>query len=165
MNLLVALGISIGVLAGAWVYVGLLPAIALPVWVGFISWACFYALGGKKEGLVKAICSNLSGVLWGYIIVLIYSLSGANLLVLALAVAVGCFIMCIQANIKLLSFIPGAFAGTASYFSVVFYYGAAKVTGRYNWLDTAICLIAGALLAFLSQYIGVAMSNAGKMAE
>lgn len=165
MNLLVALGISIGVLAGAWVYVGLLPAIALPVWVGVISWACFYALGGKKEGLVKTLCSNLSGLLWGYLIVLAFSLSGSNMIVLAVAVAVGCFIMCVQANIKALSFIPGAFAGTASYFSVVFYYGAAKVTGRFNWLDTAICLIVGALLAFLSQYIGVAMSNAGKKAE
>ncbi len=165
MNLLVALGISIGVLAGAWVYVGLLPAIALPVWVGVISWACFYALGGKKEGLLKTICSNLSGLLWGYFIVLIFGLSGSSTIVLAIAVAVGCFIMCIQANIKVLSFIPGAFAGTASYFSVVFYYGAAKVTGRFNWLDTAICLIVGALLAFLSQYIGVAMSNAGKKAE
>ena len=46
MKLLTALGISIGVLAGAWVYIGLLPAVALPVWVGVISWACFYAVGG-----------------------------------------------------------------------------------------------------------------------
>jgi len=165
MNLLVALGISIGVLAGAWVYVGLLPAIALPVWVGVISWACFYAVGGKKEGLLKTVCSNLSGLLWGYFIVLIFGLSGSSVLVLAIAVAVGCFIMCIQANIKVLSFIPGAFAGTAAYFSVVFYYGAAKVTGRFNWLDTAICLIIGALLAFLSEYVGTALSKAGKKAE
>ena len=162
MKLLVALGISIGVLAGAWVYVGLLPAIALPVWVGVIAWACFYAAGGKKEGLFKTICSNLSGLLWGYLIVLIFSRSGANTAVLAVAVAVGCFIMCIQANIKILSFIPGAFAGTASYFSVVFYYGAAKITGRFDWLDTAICLVIGALLALLSEYIGIAMSKTGK---
>lgn len=162
MSLLVALGISIGILAGAWVYVGLLPAIALPVWVGVISWACFYAVGGKKEGLLKALCSNLSGLLWGFLIVLIYSKLGGSLLVLACAVAVGCFIMCVQANIKVLSFIPGAFAGTASYFSVVFYYGAAKVTGRYTWLDTAICLVIGALLAFLSEKIGVALSSIGK---
>jgi len=165
MSLLVALGISIGVLAGAWVYIGLLPAIALPVWVGVISWACFYALGGKKEGLVKTICSNLSGLLWGYLIVLIYSSTGASLAILAIAVAVGCFIMCIQANIKVLSFIPGAFAGTASYFSVVFYYGAAKVTGRFTWLDTAICLIVGALLALLSETFGTALTKIGKKAE
>jgi hypothetical protein len=162
MNLLVALGISIGVLAGTWVYIGLLPAIALPVWVGVISWACFYAVGGKKEGLLKTLCSNLSGLLWGFLIVLIYSKLGGSLLVLSVAVAVGCFIMCVQANIKVLSFIPGAFAATASYFSVVFYYGAAKITGRYDWLDTAICLVAGALLAFLSEAIGTALSNIGK---
>lgn len=162
MDLLVALGISIGILAGAWVYVGLLPAIALPVWVGVISWASFYAVGGKKEGLLKTLCSNLSGLLWGFLIVLVYSKLGGSLIVLTLAVAVGCFIMCVLAKIKILSFIPGAFAGTASYFSVVFYYGAAKVAGRYDWLDTAICLIVGALLAFLSQVIGTALSNIGK---
>lgn len=162
MSLLVALGISIGVLAGAWVYVGLLPAIALPVWVGVIAWACFYAAGGKKEGLVKTLFSNLSGLLWGFLIVLVYSHLGGSLAILASAVAIGCFIMCVQANIKALSFIPGAFAGTASYFSVVFYYGAAKITGRYTWLDTAICLIVGVLLAFLSEVIGTALSNIGK---
>lgn len=162
MDLLVALGISIGILAGAWVYVGLLPAMVLPVWVGVISWACFYATGGKKEGLLKTLCANLSGLLWGLLIVLIYSKLGGSLTVLAIAVAVGCFLMCVQAKMKVLSFIPGAFAGTASYFSVVFYYGAAKVTGRHDWLDTAICLIVGALLAFLSQGIGTALSNIGK---
>jgi len=87
------------------------------------------------------------------------------LAILAIAVAVGCFIMCIQANIKVLSFIPGAFAGTASYFSVVFYYGAAKVTGRFTWLDTAICLIVGALLALLSETFGTALTKIGKKAE
>ena len=162
MDLLVALGISIGILAGGWVYIGLLPTIALPVWVGVIAWACFYAVGGKKEGLLKTLCSNLSGLLWGFLIVLVYSKLGGSLIILAVAVAVGCFIMCIQAKISILSFIPGAFAATASYFSVVFYYGAAKVTGRYDWLDTAICLIAGALLAFISQVIGIALSNIGK---
>lgn len=162
MDLLVALGISIGILAGTWVYVGLLPAIALPVWVGVISWACFYAVGGKKEGLLKTLCSNLSGLLWGFLIVTVYGKLGGSLIVLAVAVAVGCFIMCVMAKINIFSFIPGAFAGTASYFSVVFYYGAAKVTGRFDWLDTAICLIAGAILALLSQAIGTALSNIGK---
>ena len=149
MNLLIALGLSIGILAGAWVQVG--SALGLPVWIGVISWACFYAVGGKKEGLLKTITSNLSGVLWGFVIVLILKALGTFPIALGLAIAIGCFIMVIQANIKVLSFIPGAFAGTAAYFG-----------SNYDWKNTAICLVIGALLAFLSQIIGTALSNIGK---
>ena len=153
MNLLVALGLSIGILAGIWAQVSILPAIALPTFVGVISWACFYAVGGKKEGLLKTVTCNLSGVLWGFVVVLIFkalagALPGAAL---GIAVAIGCFIMVIQANIKILSFIPGTFAGAAAFFGT-----------NFDWQKTAIALVIGALLAFLSEVIGTALSNMGK---
>ena len=52
MDLLLALGISIGVLIAGWTYVALGPG-ALPVWAGIIAWGCFFAAGGKTTGLVK----------------------------------------------------------------------------------------------------------------
>lgn len=149
MNLLLALGLSIGVLAGVWAQVS--SALALVTWVGFVAWASFYAAGGKKEGLLKAVASNLSGVLWGFIIALLLSAFGGMPLALGIAIAIGCFIMVIQANFKYLSFIPGAFAGCASYFG----------TGG-DWKAAVIALIAGVVLGYLSEVIGVSLSNIGK---
>ena len=66
MDMLLALGLSIGVLITGWTYVALGPA-ALPVWAGIVAWGTFFAAGGKAEGLQKTIASNLSGVLWAFI--------------------------------------------------------------------------------------------------
>ena len=44
-------------------------AVPFVVWVGFASWACFYAAGGRTQGLVEALASNVSGVVWGWLIV------------------------------------------------------------------------------------------------
>lgn len=153
MNLLIALGLSIGILAGIWAQVSVLPAIALPTFVGVISWACFYAAGGKKEGLLKTVASNLSGVLWAFVVVLIFkAIVGAiPAAALGIAIAIGCFIMVMQANIKILSFIPGTFAGAAAYFGT-----------NYDWKKTAIALVIGALLAYLSEIIGTALTKIGK---
>lgn len=153
MNLLVALGLSIGILAGAWAQISSLPAIALPTFVGVISWACFYAAGGKKDGLIKTTASNLSGVLWAYLAVLLFKALVGTLptVALGIAIAIGCFVMVIQANIKILSFIPGTFAGAAAFFGT-----------NFDWQKTAIALVIGALLAFLSEVIGTSLTKIGK---
>ena len=70
MDLLVALGISIGILIGAWVYVAVgMPELGLIVWAGIIAWATFYAAGG---GMVDAAdimipVSMVVGAVLGYI--------------------------------------------------------------------------------------------------
>jgi hypothetical protein len=38
MDVLVALGVSIGILIAAWTYIALGTAAALPVWAGFVAW-------------------------------------------------------------------------------------------------------------------------------
>ena len=65
MDALLALGLAIGILIAGWTYVAVGVA-ALPVWAGIVAWGCFFAAGGKTEGLLKTIASNLSGVLWAY---------------------------------------------------------------------------------------------------
>ena len=62
MDLLVSLGISIGVLIAVWVYVAVgMPDLGLIVWAGIVAWGTFYAAGGGTEGLKKTIASNLAG--------------------------------------------------------------------------------------------------------
>src|SRR5207245_8440148 len=82
MDALVALAISIGILIAGWTYVALGPG-ALPVWAGIIAWGCFFAAGGKTEGLAKTIASNLSGVLWAFLALTAWNSFGGGVPVLS----------------------------------------------------------------------------------
>jgi hypothetical protein len=122
----------------------------LITWTAFVSWACFYAAGGKVEGLKKTLAANMAGVFWGFMMIIMagyLKIPGA----LGITVAIGAFILCVEAHIPILSFIPGAFAGCATYFGL----GA-------NWQHAVIGLICGALLGYVSEIIGVTISNVGK---
>ncbi len=137
MKGLLGIGISVGVLAGLWTYVSV--ELALVTWVAFIAWACFFAAGGGTTGLRKGLAANLSGVFWGYLISLALKLDGSTL-VLALLVTVVGFILCVQAAWPVLSFIPGAFAGTAVFFGTSF-----------NLTGTVLALVIGAALGLVSE--------------
>ena len=145
MDALVALALSIGVLIAGWTYIALGVA-ALPVWAGIVAWGCFFAAGGKNQGLVKTIVSNLSGVLWAFLALYLWNSFGGGVPLLSLLVGLAAFIMVIQAKIPALSFIPGAFLGAATAVSVV-------VGANGSWTNTIIALLAGALLGYLSEML------------
>lgn len=140
MKNLIGIGISVGVLAGIWTQVSI--ELALITWVGFVAWACYFAAGGGREGFRKGLAANLAGALWGYLASLVLTFAtfaGA----VALVVTVVAFILCLQAAVDLLSFIPGAFAGTAVLFGTSFDLGG-----------TLIALVVGAVLGWLSDIAG-----------
>ena len=140
MKKLLGIGISVGVLAGIWTQVSI--ELALITWVGFVAWACYFAAGGGREGFQKGLAANLAGALWGYgaSLVLTYAtFTGA----VALVVTVVAFILCLQAAVDVLSFIPGAFAGTAVIFGTSF-----------DLSGTLIALVVGAGLGWLSDIAG-----------
>jgi hypothetical protein len=145
MDALVALGLAIGILIAGWTYVALGVA-ALPVWAGIVAWGCFFAAGGKTEGLVKTIASNLSGVLWAFIALTLWNRLGGGVPLLSLLVGVAAFCMVLQAKIPALSFIPGAFLGAATAVSVV-------VGANGTWMNTIIALVVGAVLGYLSEML------------
>ena len=150
MKRLTALGISIGVLAGLFTWfagtVTLLGSWQSPfvVWVGFASWACSYAASGRTQGLVKALASNVSGVVWGWLIVWAAGqVLAGSAAVLGLVVALAAFCMCVQAGWGPLAFIPGTFIGAASFFG----------NGTLFW-STVTSLVVGVLLAYASEVLG-----------
>lgn len=150
MKRLTALGISIGVLAGLFTWfagtVTLLGSWQSPfvVWVGFASWACFYAAGGRTQGLVEALASNVSGVVWGWLIVWAAGqVLAGSAAVLGLVVALAAFCTCVQAGWGPLAFIPGTFIGAASFFG----------NGTLFW-STVTSLVVGVLLAYASEVLG-----------
>lgn len=137
MNPYVAVGITIGVLAGIWTEVSI--SFGLITWVAFAAWACFFAAGAKRQGFFKTVPSNLSGVIWGWLIVWAAGAIGGWPGALAISVVIGAFFMCAQANWSVLSFIPGTFVGAACFFGT-----------NGDWLGTTIALVSGACLAWLS---------------
>ena len=151
MDALLALGLAIGVLIAGWTYLAIGVA-ALPVWAGIVAWGCFFAAGGKTEGLVKTIASNLSGVFWAFLALYVWNMAGQGVPLLSLLVGVAAFAMVLQSKIPALSFIPGAFLGAATAVSVV-------VGASGTWVNTVIALVAGAVLGYLSEMLAGAMAT------
>ena len=148
MDMLIALGLSIGVLLVVWTYIALGVA-ALPVWAGIVAWGAFFAAGGKTEGLMKTLAATLSGVFWAFVALWAWRQFGnENVLILSILVGIIGFIMVVQAKVPALSFIPGAFLGAATAVSVVV---GAGTTFPNPWLKTIIALVVGALFGFVSE--------------
>ncbi len=147
MDPLIAIGISVGILAGLWGQFS--GDLGLITWVGFVAWAVFYAAGGKRTGYLKAVPALLSGVVWAALIVWFAGVLGVTA-GLGIAVGIGAFMMVAQAKVSVLSFIPGAFAGASCYFG----------SGN-DWKGTAIALVLGASLGWLSEAGGGALAKIG----
>jgi hypothetical protein len=143
---LLGIGISVGVLAGLWTYASV--ELALVTWVAFIAWACFFAAGGGTGGLAKGLAANVAGVFWGWVISQGLTVSDSTL-ALALMVTVVGFVLCVEAALPLLSFIPGGFAGTAVFFGTGF-----DLTG------CLVAIAAGAVLGLVSERLGAGIQHA-----
>jgi hypothetical protein len=155
MDVLVALAVSIGILIAGWTYVALGSA-ALPVWAGIVAWGCFFAAGGKTTGLTKTIAANLSGVFWAFVALYLHGRLGGGTGMLAVLVGVVALLMVIQAKIPVLSFIPGAFLGAATAVSVVV---GAEGKFPHPWVRTAVALVLGAILGYLSEMLAGMVSR------
>ncbi|MDZ4097450.1 MAG: DUF1097 domain-containing protein [Methylophilaceae bacterium] len=156
MDLVVALGISIGILIAAWVYVAVgMPELGLIVWAGIVAWATFYAAGGGAGGLQKSIASNLAGNFWAAVALFVTASLGGSLLVLSLAFGVVAFIFCVQSKIPLFAFIPGAFLGAATWVGVDVA-GAGGDGGVVDMADVMIpvSMVVGAILGYVSEMVG-----------
>ena len=129
-------------------------ALGLLTFAGFLSWASFYAAGGKLKGLKDTLILNFAGVVWGYLIVqmgnVFTPVVGASA-GMGIAVAVGAASMCWQARIPWLAFIPGAFIGCSTFFGSNLDFGA-----------SALGLICGGILGYVSELGGTFLSKTGK---
>ncbi len=143
---LLGIAISVGVLAGVWTYASV--ELTLITWVAFVAWACFFAAGGGTTGLAKGLAANVAGVFWGWAISQGLENISASTLALALMVTVVGFILCVEAALPLLSFIPGGFAGTAVFFG----------TG-FDLSGVLIAVVAGAVLGIVSERLGALIQS------
>lgn len=146
MKAFVGVGVAVGVLAGLWTQVSI--ELGLVTWVAFVAWATFFAAGGGREGFTKGLAANLSGVAWAWVASQVLEQATFNGAV-AIAVTVLALVLCLQAALPLLSFIPGAFVGTAVFFGTAFDLGG-----------TLLALVAGAALGWLSAVLAARIQAA-----
>ncbi|MCX5775524.1 MAG: DUF1097 domain-containing protein [Firmicutes bacterium] len=155
---LVAAALSIAFIAAVWqaclaLYYQSAWAVSFPLaGVGvacFFAWATFYAIGGQKSGFVRGLATNYAGVVWGMVMIFIWGLFGftgtLNIVGAFVGLFVGAFGIVMQAHLKLFSFIPAAFIGSATFFAL-----GATINGA-TLFPTLIGLLCGAILGYLSQ--------------
>ena len=155
---------SIAVLGGIWAFLALgqlgasetTPAIAL-VWVGFIAWGCYFALGADSVALQKTIAGMIYGaVIAGVALYLVNSgmLSGLGAFAAPVIIAVTVFFLVIVANVTLLSAVPANVYGYAATAGLAL---TAGTLGNVTAMNTSnpvllviISVVLGAIFGMLS---------------
>jgi Protein of unknown function (DUF1097) len=160
MSILIALTLSIGILAvvATWLFLGPLAAMNFQIWQAFIAWGCFYHCGGKTDGLKKTVNGMSFGAVVGMLSVLLAGQLGA-LGVLAAPVAVGIGVACLvlAAHLPVLSTIPASVYGFASVAGLILLKGVAAPVDAI--VPTIGSIILGAIFGWVSETVG------GKLAK
>ena len=160
MTMLIALTISIGLLAVAatWLFFGPLAALNFQIWQAFLAWASFYHCGGKTDGFVKTVVCMSFGALVGMgSVLLIGQLGGLGVLAAPVAVGIGAAVIVAAAHLPLLSTIPSGVYGFASIAGLILLKPMAPMDAI---LPTIGSIILGAAFGYLSELIGGKLAKA-----
>lgn len=132
--------------------------LGLASWLGFIAMLSYYATEGGKDGFMKSLFGNISGLAWGWVILALNTALAVipapwGLAVIVIPIVV---VMCLQSKWKLLSYTPGVFAGCSMLFAML---GAGDGIGASSlyikMLKVLIAIIVGNIGALASQQIGI----------
>ncbi len=158
MNGLNAISLSVGLCVGVWCFatLGYLEPKVM-TWITFLTWASFFAAGGGTTGLKKAVASAFSGALISAAVVWLNSqvgggVQGVGLVIFSVLLAALGWVLCQLSKIDLLSFIPGAFIGAASFFGA-----GAPLGDKLAWV--LVSILCGAAMGLVSEKIGQAMTT------
>lgn len=153
MSLLIALTISIGLLAVAatWLFLGPLAAMNMQIWQAFIAWACFFNNGGKSAGLkTTLLCMSFGAVVGMVSVMLIGSLGGLGSLAAPVAVGIGAAVIVLAAHLPLLSAIPASVYGFASIAGLILLKGLSPAAAI---VPTVLSIVVGALFGWASEQV------------
>jgi Protein of unknown function (DUF1097) len=153
MPMLMALAVSVGVLAvvATWLYLGPLAAIVtnVQVWQGFIAWGSHFHCGGKIKGTRDTIVCMSWGAVVGMASVLLAEHLGAlGSFAAPLAVGIGATVIVLSSSIPLLAAIPASVYGFASIAGLILLTDVGAVGAL---LPTIVSIVVGALFGFVSE--------------
>lgn len=174
MKSLTALAVSIGIIAAivTWLALGPLSAFVL-IWVVFVAWACFFAIGGDNSAFVNTIVCTIFGsvVAWiaAFVILNFPGASAALGLPVWAGIVVGatCILAVLGANIPALATVPATVLGYAASFAFLLQTpdklsiaNLMSSVPKDNVLITvAISMIVGAICGLLSGKLAAALTN------
>jgi hypothetical protein len=153
MSLLIALAISIGLLAvvATWLFLGPLAVLNMQIWQAFIAWACFFNNGGKTPGLKNTVVCMVFGAAVGVVsVLLIGPLGMLGALAAPVAVGLGAAVIVLAAHLPALSVIPASVYGFASVAGLILLKGTAPMDAL---LPTALSIVTGALFGWASEQL------------
>jgi hypothetical protein len=159
MSLLIALAISIGLLAvvATWLFLGPLAAMNLQIWQAFIAWASFYHCGGKSAGLKNtAICMSFGTVVGAVSVMLAGQLGALGSFAAPVAVGIGAAVIVLAAHVSLLATIPACVYGFASVAGLILLKGTAPVDAI---VPTIASIVIGAAFGFASEALGAKLAK------
>ena len=154
MPLLIALAISIGVLAvvATWLFLGPLAALNMQIWQAFVAWACHFHSGGKTAGTrTTIVCMSFGTVVGALSVMLAGQLGALGALAAPVAVGIGAAAIVLAAHLPLLSAIPACVYGFACVAGLILLKGTAPVDAI---LPTILSVAVGAGFGWLSEALG-----------
>ncbi len=137
-------GIILGLLLGIWTFIAI--RYAYPVWQVMIATGCFLATAGKLEGLWKVLVTLLSGILWIFLTMWVFTELGLGRYNIPVAIGVTTLIIYAQTALWFLSFIMAALCGAAIHFGTI-------LRGD-PWWHSILAVIVGPILGYLAELIG-----------
>jgi hypothetical protein len=107
----------ISTLVAFWVYLTIgNPHFKLIPWVGFVSWAAYFAAGGNTEAAKSTFVAGLTGLAVAAITLFLVQKAGGSLTSMMILFPILAFILVSMAQLKNFSYTPGAFLGAACLF-------------------------------------------------
>ena len=161
MTALIALSVSIGVLAVAatWLFLGPLAALNVQIWQGFIAWASFFHNGGKQDGFVKTVVCMIFGAVVGMASVMLAGQLGTlGALAAPVAVGIGAAVIVLAAHIPLLSTIPSCVYGFASVAGLILL--GKDMTPTAAIVPTILSIVIGAAFGWVSEMLSGKLTKA-----
>ena len=160
MTLLLALTVSIGLLAvvATWLYLGPLAALNMQIWQHFIAWAAFYHNGGKVAGLKTSIICMVLGAVVGMASVMLAGMLGAlGGFAVPVAVGIGAAVLVLAAHVPIFASIPSSVYGFGSVAGLILL--GKDMSPEKAIVPTVLSIILGVAFGWLSEFI------AGKMVK
>jgi len=146
MNAMTARGLSVAAVVVVWTAISEIARVNLSLWPVIVALGCSLAAGGGVPGLQKTVAATISGVVWAILAHGVSRALGNQDLVQALVLGAAAFGMVLQAQLPLLSYTAGAFAGAG----VAMGLRAVSIEGGVR---VAIALAIGATLGFAAERI------------
>lgn len=154
MSLLIALALSIGLLAvvATWLFLGPLAAFQMQVWQAFVAWASFFHNGGKTDGFVKTVvCMSFGAVVGMASVLLIGPLGALGGLAAPVAVGIGAAVIVLAAHVPFLSTIPSSVYGFATVAGLILL--GKDMTPTAAILPTILSIAVGAAFGWVSEQL------------